>query len=139
MFRALRAAAGLVALDGQFIFALYRRTRLCWFWKLEKHWYAGAGAAAQARARSVYVALFRLAKGAAFSSYVAGYGQKRGMDFYHDVHDWLGGWPYESISPAETDQLMQQLGMRQVRAFVHPVRTNGLFGSGCDEYVYRKD
>lgn len=138
MSRALRAAAGLVALGGEFIFALYRRTRLCWFWKLEKRWYAGASGAAQARARWIYTRLFRLAKGASFNSYVADYGKERGMDFYHDVHDWLGGWPYESISPAETDQLMHQLGMRQLRAFAHPVRTNGLFGSGCDEYVYRK-
>jgi hypothetical protein len=35
----------LVAPEGQFLFALYRRTRLCWFWKLEKRWYAGAGEA----------------------------------------------------------------------------------------------
>ena len=34
-----------------------------------------------------------------FDDYVANYGQSRGMDFYHDVHDWLGGWPYESILP----------------------------------------
>ena len=48
---------------------------------------------------------------------MANYGQARGMDFHHDVHDWLGGWPYESISPAQTDRLMQQLGLRQVRLF----------------------
>ena len=138
MYRALRAAASLVARDGQFLFALYRRTRMCWFWKLEKRWYAGAHQAAQARARSVYVGLLRLAMRGKFSSYVETYSQKRGMDFYHDVHDWLGGWPYESISPPETDRFMQQLGMRQIRAFVHPGRANGLFGSGCDEYVYGK-
>jgi SAM-dependent methyltransferase len=138
MYRALRAAGTLVAPNGRFIFALYRRTRLCWFWKLEKRWYAGAGQAAQARARSIYVGLRRFVMLGAFDSYVATYAQRRGMDFYHDVHDWLGGWPYESISPAETDRFMQQLGMRQIRTFVHPVRTNGLFGSGCDEYVYGK-
>lgn len=137
MFRALRAAAALVAPGGQFLFALYRRTRLCWFWKLEKRWYAGAGEAAQARVRAVYVRLFRLAMRGQFASYVANYRQSRGMDFYHDVHDWLGGWPYESISPAEVDQLMRQLGMHKVREFVHPHKVTGIFGSGCDEFVYR--
>jgi SAM-dependent methyltransferase len=141
MYRALRAAAALVAPQGQFIFALYRRTRLCWFWRWEKRWYARASQAAQARARAIFVGLFRIVfpianRGSSFSSYVAGYGQDRGMDFYHDVHDWLGGWPYESISPVQTERFMQDLGMRQIRAFVYAGTASGLFGSGCDEYVY---
>jgi len=139
MLRAVRAAASLVAPGGQFILALYRRTRMCWFWKLEKRWYAGAGEQAQARARALYVNLFKLAKGSrSFDAYVANYRQQRGMDFYHDVHDWMGGWPYESISPEETDRFLRQLGMQRVRAFVHGTKTNGLFGSGCDEYVYSR-
>ena len=35
-------------------------------------------------------------KGKSFSDYLNNY-KKRGMDFFHDVHDWLGGYPYESI------------------------------------------
>ena len=73
-----------------------------------------------------------------FRGYVEDYHQARDGIFYHDVHDWLGGWPYESISSAQTDRYMQQLGLRQIRAFVHPGRPTGLFGSGCDEYVYGK-
>ena len=142
MYRALRMAAELVAPQGQFIFALYRRTRLCWLWKVEKKWYLGAAPAAQARARSAYVALFRvgisIAKRCSFSRYLAEYGQRRGMDFYHDVHDWLGGWPYESISPAQTERFMTSLGFRRVRAFARAGVELGLFGSGCDEYVYAR-
>jgi len=143
MYRALNAAAALVAPQGQFIFALYRRTPLCWLWKIEKRWYAGASPAAQSRARSVYVGLFRLAfsfvrRRGSFSDYVAGYGQQRGMDFYHDVHDWLGGWPYESITPARTERLMARLGLYRVRAFILQGVKLGLFGAGCDEYVYAR-
>jgi 2-polyprenyl-3-methyl-5-hydroxy-6-metoxy-1,4-benzoquinol methylase len=138
MYRALRAAAELVTPSGQFIFALYRSTRMCWFWKIEKRWYAGAGAAAQKRTLAAYVWAFRRAMRGDFDSYVAGYRRSRGMDFYHDVHDWLGGWPYESISPAQTDKFMKALGMHQVRAFIHPRKESGVFGSGCDEYVYAK-
>jgi 2-polyprenyl-6-hydroxyphenyl methylase/3-demethylubiquinone-9 3-methyltransferase len=140
MYRALHAAAGLVGPGGQFVFALYRRTPLCRFWKIEKRWYAGASPAAQARARAVYVRVFKflnwLGNRRTFKDYVANYGQVRGMDFYHDVHDWLGGWPYESISPAEADRLMEQLGLRQIRVFLVPGRATGLLGSGNDEYVY---
>ncbi len=143
MYRALRAAAGLVGPQGQFIFALYHRTPLCWLWKIEKRWYAGASIAAQSCARSAYVGLFRLAfplvkRRSKFSDYVAGYVQQRGMDFYHDVHDWLGGWPYESISPTQTERLMVGLGLHRVRAFILQGVKLGLFGAGCDEYVYAR-
>ena len=143
MYRALRAAAALVAPGGQFIFALYRWTPLCWLWKSEKRWYAAAGPTAQARARATYVALFRavfaLRRRGSFSGYLADYRQRRGMDFYHDVHDWLGGWPYESISPAQTDRFMTGLGFQRVRAFTAAGVNVGLFGSGCDEYVYTRN
>jgi 2-polyprenyl-6-hydroxyphenyl methylase/3-demethylubiquinone-9 3-methyltransferase len=143
LHRALRAAAALVAPGGQFVFALYYRTRLCWFWKLEKRWYSAASPVAQARARSIYVGLFRmlypLKYSGSFSDFLANYGQRRGMDYYHDVHDWLGGWPYESISALETDRLMQRLGMRKIRAFGRDRKTVGLFGSGCNEYVYGRE
>ena len=143
MYRALRAAAAMVAPQGQLIFALYRRTWLCGLWKIEKKWYADAGAAAQSRARSAYVWLWRIALSltrgrSGFANYVACYGQRRGMDFHHDVHDWLGGWPYESISPAQTERFMSELGFRRVRAFIRGGVKLGLFGSGCDEYVYTR-
>jgi SAM-dependent methyltransferase len=136
MYGAIRRAAALVAPRGQFIFALYRVTRLCWFWKIEKRWYARAGSRAQAFARSIYVALFRLAHRGTFDAYVNEYSKNRGMSFYHDVHDWMGGWPYESISPAQVDRLMSDLGMRLVRCFTLEGIRAGVFGSGCDEYVY---
>ncbi|HEY8052559.1 MAG TPA: class I SAM-dependent methyltransferase [Steroidobacteraceae bacterium] len=136
MYRALRAAAGLVAAGGSFIFALYRRTPLCWFWKIEKRWYSKASPSAQARAQAAYLKLFKLLNRRTFKDYVANYGQVRGMDFYHDVHDWLGGWPYESISPEQTERLMGELGLRRVRSFLIAGRATGVLGSGNDEYVY---
>ena len=55
-------------------------------------------------ARSIYVTAMRaafLAKSRNFRQYVDTYHSMRSMDFYHDVHDWMGGYPYESISPDE--------------------------------------
>lgn len=141
MYRALRIAATLVAPSGEFAFALYHRTRLCWFWKIEKKWYSTAGPRGQAIARSIFIGLFRVVfpviNRRSFRDYVANYVSARGMDFFHDVHDWMGGWPYESISPDEVTRLMGQLGMREVRTLARTRRrTSGVFGSGCDEYVY---
>jgi 2-polyprenyl-3-methyl-5-hydroxy-6-metoxy-1,4-benzoquinol methylase len=140
MHEAIEFASRLVAPGGTFVFALYRKTRLCWFWTIEKRWYCKTSARTQAVARGIYVGLMRLAfslLGRDFGAYVTDYRSKRGMNYVHDVHDWLGGYPYESIRPAEVAQDLGRLGFAHVRSKVQPYST-GLLGSGCDEFVYRK-
>jgi SAM-dependent methyltransferase len=138
MSDALDAASRLVAPGGVFAFALYHRTRMCRLWQIEKRWYAGASPEAQRRARAIYRALLRLnfaLKRRDFGSYVANYQSIRGMDFVRDLHDWMGGYPYESISSPEVDALMRRLGFARVHGMATPL-TTGIFGSGCDEYLY---
>jgi SAM-dependent methyltransferase len=138
---AMRRAAALVAPGGLFTFALYRATYLDRFWVAEKRWYKSASPGMQAFAHRAYSRLFKLglaATGRRFSTYAAKKKTERGMDFDHDVHDWLGGYPYETISPAEVELLMRGLGFTPVRRFARKRREVGLFGSGCDEFVYRK-
>lgn len=142
MVPALERAASLVKPGGVLLFALYRRTFLCGFWKVEKKWYASASPRAQGRAQRAYVAWFRLiswvARRRSADAYIDSY-KGRGMDFHHDVHDWLGGYPYESILPADVDVLMTRLGLTHQASFLcraNPGRSHGLLGSGCDEYRY---
>jgi 2-polyprenyl-3-methyl-5-hydroxy-6-metoxy-1,4-benzoquinol methylase len=138
MHDALQAAAAMVASGGLFAFALYHRTLMCGLWRWEKRWYTGASLEAQRRARAIYVALLRAAfflTGRDFRAYVANYHSMRGMNFVHNVHDWMGGYPYESISSPEVDTLMRRLGLARVHGMATPT-TLGLFGSGCDEYLY---
>ncbi|XFA74201.1 class I SAM-dependent methyltransferase [Thermosynechococcaceae cyanobacterium Okahandja] len=144
MLRALRQASELVMEGGRFACALYRRTWMDWFWRSEKSWYAQASISAQTRARAIYQLGFRLAlaaNGRSYSEYVANY-RTRGMHFEHDVHDWLGGWPYETISPGEVEAQMRAIGFVPEQIFATRGRFGGrhlgLFGSGCDEYVYRR-
>jgi len=140
MREAIEIAARVVEPGGLFAFALYHRTRMCGLWTLEKRWYSGASPRAQGLARKTHIALLRLAfrlTGRDFRAYVANYKSMRGMDFAHDIHDWLGGYPYESIAAPEVESLMRGLGFEHVKSFTSPV-TIGLFGSGCDEYVYRR-
>ncbi len=107
---------------------------------MEKRWYAGASAAAQQRARSIYLALYRLAfrlAGRDFHVYVKDYYTRRGMSFIHDVDDWMGGYHYESISPAQVDAPIRQLGFARVHGA--PQRLSiGLFGSRCDEFLFER-
>ncbi len=142
LHEAWRIAAQLVAPGGILIAAVYRKTRLCGLWKLEKWLYRRAPAWLQGCARALFVAAMRLAflvTGRSFRAYRDNYGKSfRGMDYYRDVHDWLGGYPYESISPAEADEFRQSLGFIPVRSFVEPRIRVGLFGSGNDEYVWQR-
>ncbi len=59
------------------------------------------------------------------------------MEFWHDVHDWLGGYPYESISPTRLDEIMTALGLQPECAYLHHGGYGG-FGGSCNEYVYRR-
>jgi 2-polyprenyl-6-hydroxyphenyl methylase/3-demethylubiquinone-9 3-methyltransferase len=140
MADAVDNASQLVLPPGMLILALYRKTPLCSFWALEKRWYCRASLRAQAFARGLYVGLMRLGFALLrrdFRTYITDYRSKRGMDYIHDVHDWLGGFPYESISPEDVAKTMAALGFEPVRSQVRRA-SFGLFGSGCDEYVYRR-
>lgn len=140
MLQALTRASELVAERGVFAFALYRKTTLCPLWTIEKRWYCNASPRVRSAACRIYAGLLRVAfaaKGRDFSAHLQSYSGVRGMDFWHDVRDWLGGYPYESIAPSEVEEQMAKLDFSHVRSNVRP-RSLGLFGSGCDEYVYAR-
>ena len=141
MFRALTRAASLVHPRGVLMVALYRRTPFCSMWRSIKRWYSRATPRNQAYARSIYIRLHRILlalRGRSLADLIRDYGKRRGMDYYNDVHDWMGGYPYESISPEGCRAFFASLGFGLEREFVKaPMRfLPGLMGSGCDEYVF---
>ncbi len=143
MKRAIECAAGLVKPEGEFLVALYEKTRFCGVWHFIKRWYSRAGVRSQKRAMNTYIFVRRLAhrvRGKDIDAYIRDYGKIRGMDFHNDVHDWLGGYPYESISPDECRELMIDLGFAAQREFIQPKNRvfRGLMGAACDEYAFRR-
>jgi len=139
MPRAIRIAARQAAPGGLLGLALYGKTRYCAAWKRIKRWYVHATPQQKARAEDWYVRLFGLyllLRGKRLAAHIAGYQSKRGMDFRHDVRDWIGGFPYESISPAELAALLAPEGFEMIGQNVK--RRSGLFGSGNDEYLLRR-
>ena len=141
MWEAVKKAAAMVAPAGLLAVALYRTTKSDGFWKREKRWYAHASPVAQTLARGCYIIAYRLAhvhaRQGGFRTFLANYKSSRGMDFYHDVHDWLGGHPYETTLAPEVDSRLTALGFNAERVFADRVIHSGILGSGCDEYVYR--
>jgi 2-polyprenyl-6-hydroxyphenyl methylase/3-demethylubiquinone-9 3-methyltransferase len=129
MWRAIEKAASLVKPGGLFVIAIYAKTPLDFAWKVEKFIYSKAPRPAQKVIRSVYTAALRARLGGSPGQL------DRGMNFDNDVHDWLGGYPYETASEEEIVARCRPLGFTEVRSFVQP-RSLGLFGSGCSEFVF---
>jgi hypothetical protein len=55
----------------------------------------------------------------------------RGMDFYYNVVDWVGGYPYEYASVEEMEAMCRPLGFTLLRSVPARVPT------GCNELVFR--
>ena len=140
MWEAVERAAQFVKPGGLFAIALYQKTPFCGLWRIEKRLYTASPEPLRWLARALYTA-----------AYVAGLAlvgrnplrvirdrkNTRGMNFHTDIHDWLGGYPYESAEPAEIKARIEPLGFVSVREYPLPKRF-GLFGTGCCEFVFQR-
>ena len=141
MWTALAKAGLLVKPNGLLVVALYHKTPLCTFWRKEKRFYAHADPWQQKTIRFIYKGAFLLRLftiGQNPRRYVADYHIGRGMDWNHDVHDWLGGYPYESTLPREVVPKLSEAGFVVEKIVENRSARMGIFGSGCDEYVARR-
>lgn len=58
--------------------------------------------------------------------------KQRGMDFWYDVIDWLGGYPYEYAASQEIETFVTARGFTLVRCVPAQVPT------GCNEFVFSR-
>lgn len=143
MWDAIDAAATRVAPGGLLVLALYKKTLLCEAWKVEKRLYTTAPKPLQLLWLGVFSTAFLVAGSLCGTNpikYVRNYSCNRGMSYWHDIHDWLGGYPYESCTPAEVTAHVGALGFTPVRQanIETGIDRIGMFGTGCAEYVFRK-
>lgn len=57
----------------------------------------------------------------------------RGMDFFHDVVDWIGGYPYEYAPPDAVRQLVEPNGFSLKRFLPADTPT------GCNQFVFTRN
>ncbi len=157
MWEAIERAAARVALGGQLWIALYN-DQGAWsrVWTAVKQWYNQAPRWLQplivwlvgipwmasrgvSKVTAILLeALFRLLSGqnpftggprrsSAFASQKA-----RGMHWYYDLVDWIGGFPFEVAKPGEV------LDFLHARGFVLDRLTTCGGNLGCNEFVFRK-
>ncbi len=61
------------------------------------------------------------------------YARKRGMSRWHDIVDWVGGYPYEVATPDEIFDYYSDRGFR-----LSKLRVGGV-GLGCNEFVFQRE
>jgi 2-polyprenyl-3-methyl-5-hydroxy-6-metoxy-1,4-benzoquinol methylase len=141
MWTAISRAADLLKDGGLLAIALYRKTPMCGFWRREKRWYVRSGRLARGFAVGTFVTARFLRDAARMKNPLAKIRahthKKRGMKWYNDVVDWLGGYPYESAAPEEVIAHLEAAGLRLKQMFKGR-RDLGLLGSGNAEYVFEK-
>jgi len=59
--------------------------------------------------------------------------KRRGMNRWHDLIDWVGGYPYEVAKPEEIFDFFREKGFTLTRLRC------GSVGLGCNEFVFKKD
>ncbi len=58
--------------------------------------------------------------------------QGRGMDFHHDVVDWVGGYPYEYRNIGQLTGQIEKIGFKTLKVVKARVPT------GCNEFVFQR-
>jgi len=143
MYEAIDCSLKLLKPNGYMLVGLYQKTLLCSFWKIEKLFYSKSPKVIQKIIRNIFLILYGAIyffRGQNQSETISNYSQGyRAMDYNVDLHDWLGGYPYESISPENFRMYIKQFGFN-VKSEKLCTEGLGLTGSGINEYlIYKTD
>src|SRR5680860_116194 len=130
MWRALGNVAPLVAGGGQLFLALYNDQRwLSRYWKRVKRAYK-RGWLARMTVIAVHAPYF-LMRQMLKAAVTASWRRRRGMDPWHDILDWLGGYPFEVARPEAVLAFYRERGLTLERMTTVDGR------HGCNEFVFR--
>jgi 2-polyprenyl-6-hydroxyphenyl methylase/3-demethylubiquinone-9 3-methyltransferase len=130
LWAAIRNATQQVAPGGTLVLAIYNKHITSPAWRLIKRLYnylPGFGRFLMALWFSgiIYGAKFLVTRRNPLN-------KERGMDFWYDVVDWIGGYPYEYATPQEVERFVISQGFVLRRYVAAQVPT------GCNEFVFVK-
>jgi 2-polyprenyl-6-hydroxyphenyl methylase/3-demethylubiquinone-9 3-methyltransferase len=130
MWNALRNVSECVGPEGILVLAIYNKHVTSPVWKSIKWFYNRAPGIIQRCMVAffgvvIYVAKFLVIRTNPMQ-------KERGMDFWFDVVDWIGGYPYEYARREEVEQSVYEQGFLLDRFIVAQVPT------GCNEFVFSR-
>ena len=140
MWQALGIVSECVQEAGQLFIAIYNdQGGASNRWRMIKRWYNRSpdylrtpivlAVGAYWETRDFLVRLIRLQNPLPFSDWEKKK-QARGMSVWHDLVDWVGGYPHEVAKPEQIVDFFSERGFTLLR-----LTTDG-GGHGCNEYVF---
>ncbi|MFH1590540.1 MAG: class I SAM-dependent methyltransferase [archaeon] len=130
MWEAIKHSSELVRPKGHFVIAIYNRHWSSVIWKLIKFTYNQAPT--WIKKMSIFFFFPVLYLGKLVTTMKNPLKKQRGMSFYYDVVDWIGGYPYEYASKKEIKNFVESRGLRLIKYIKSTVPT------GCNEFVFEK-
>ncbi|MBI4947478.1 MAG: methyltransferase domain-containing protein [Bacteroidetes bacterium] len=130
MWKAIDNSMQLVEKDGWYIIAIYNKHWSSGLWNAIKWFYNISPGFLKWFMIKIFYVIISIAK-----FIVTGknpFTQVRGMSFYYDIIDWLGGYPYEYASVDEIKNYIEKQGFRLIRFNMPATPT------GCNEFVFQK-
>jgi SAM-dependent methyltransferase len=134
IWNAFREAAGRMAPDGIFYVALYTAgisQPSDEFWLDVKRSYNRGGWLTKKKIEAWYIARHVAGlrrSGISPVKYILGYQRSRGMSYFTDVRDWVGGWPMEFSSVTDVTDHGRDLGLELINIKTGEANTEYLFG-----------
>jgi SAM-dependent methyltransferase len=130
MYTAFENIKNLVAEKGTLVLAIYNKHFTSPVWKLIKYTYIKS----PNFIKKVLIFLIMLIKFPVVLviSRRNPFKKRRGMHFYTDIVDWVGGYPYEYASVSEVTDFFEARGFKLVKLN----KTKGF--TGCNEFVFEK-
>ena len=130
MWEAILNVTRMVAPGGTLVLAIYNEHATSPLWRVIKRTYNLVPAFAKSMMAAVAAAVIFVAK--ALVTRRNPLEKERGMSFWYDVVDWVGGYPYEYASRSRVEQFIAPAGFAMMRFVQAQVPT------GCNEYVFRR-
>jgi 2-polyprenyl-6-hydroxyphenyl methylase/3-demethylubiquinone-9 3-methyltransferase len=130
MWNAVCNVARLVAPGGTLVLAIYNRHVTSPVWKRIKWFYNRLPRLGQQVMTILFAGIIYVAK--LLVTRRNPLEKERGMDFWYDVIDWIGGYPYEYATPQEVKSYVSTLGCT-LRYLV-----KAQMPTGCNEFVFER-
>jgi SAM-dependent methyltransferase len=130
MWQAIRNVSRHVAPGGTIVLAIYNKHITSPAWTAIKWLYNQLPSVGQRLMAIVFAGIIYIAKSLVTRRNPLD--KERGMDFWYDVIDWIGGYPYEYATRQEIESFMSAEGFTSTRFIAAQVPT------GCNEFVFAR-
>jgi SAM-dependent methyltransferase len=130
MYAAFERIKNLVVENGALVLAIYNKHFTSPVWKLIKYTYVKS----PSFIKKILIFLVMLIKFPIVLIVTRRnpFKKRRGMHFYTDIVDWVGGYPYEYASTGEVTDFFESRGFKLKKLN----KTKGF--TGCNEFVFEK-